>query len=66
MPRQSTASVRTELVERIAMRAVEWVYDQGCTNTLRELEKACEALIRRPVHGDEWADEDAELKRILE
>lgn len=41
---------REEKKKRVVKAAVEWVYDQSCTNALMELEDAVIDLIGQPLY----------------
>lgn len=42
---------RDERRERVVKAAVEWVYDQSCSNALMELEDAVTEFMRVPLHA---------------
>lgn len=46
-----TAHAQTEARERVLRAATEWVYDQGCSNALADLEEAVCDLIGRELDG---------------
>jgi hypothetical protein len=45
------APVQIDARDRVLRAAVEWVYDQGCSNALADLEDAVCDLIGRNIDG---------------